>query len=167
MDDNKMDTVTVLLVDDNRTFLHIVKRFLQRQGSVIIAGAVDGGKDALTQAQGLQPDVVVIDLFMPDLPGLKAIPRLRVAMPEVGIVAMTQLDVAGYKEAALAAGADDFVSKSALATDLLPAIWRTVQVRRHKNETGLQQVMTNVATGDDLRQRRSERSAQRYVAIPA
>ena len=127
-----MDPVSVLLVDDNPTFLAILKRFLEEQhhNEVAILGTAGGGEEAMTQAEKLRPSVVVIDLAMPGLSGLEAIPLLRVALPGLGIIALTLLEPNGYREAALAAGADEFVSKSTLSTDLLSAIRRVMQADR-------------------------------------
>jgi len=64
---------------------------------------------------------------MPGLSGLETIPRLRAMLPEVSIIALTLLDAKVYRQAALAAGADDFVPKANLSTDLLPAIRRVAK----------------------------------------
>jgi DNA-binding NarL/FixJ family response regulator len=119
-----MKPISVLLVDDNPAFLRIATRFLQQHDDLTVVGAASGGQEALTLAQDLQPDIVVIDLAMPGLNGLEAIPRLRAMLPEVGIIALTVLDTNSYREAALAAGANDFVAKVSLDTDLLLAIRR-------------------------------------------
>jgi DNA-binding NarL/FixJ family response regulator len=123
-----MNSISVLLVDDNYAFVHIAARFLRAHRGVRVAGSFSGGREALSGAQDLQPDVVLVDLAMPDFPGLEVIPRLREVLPGAGIIALTLLDADGYRQAALAAGADDFVSKATLGTDLLPAIWRVVQI---------------------------------------
>lgn len=113
------------MVDNNPGFLRILASFLQRFGpEIIIVGAACGGKEALTKAQALGPQVILIDLAMPDLHGLEAIPQLRSMLPDVGIIALTLLDSTSYRQAALAAGANDFVSKTRLDTDLLPVILR-------------------------------------------
>ncbi|NIO68874.1 MAG: hypothetical protein GTN71_07505 [Anaerolineae bacterium] len=52
---------------------------------------------------------------------------LQAMLPEVGIIALTVLDIESYRQAALAAGVNDFVSKTSLSTDLLPAIRRVAQ----------------------------------------
>jgi DNA-binding NarL/FixJ family response regulator len=122
-----MKPISVLLVDDNPAFLHIATRFLQQHHDIVVVGAAGGGQEALALAQELQPDIVVIDLAMPGLSGLETIPRLRAVLPEVGIIALTVLDTNGYREAALAASANDFVPKATLDTDLLPAIRRVAQ----------------------------------------
>jgi DNA-binding NarL/FixJ family response regulator len=89
---------------------------------MVVAGTVQDSREALAQTRALQPDMVLIDLSMPDLPGLEVIPRLRTACPKLGIIALTLLDTDHYRQAALAAGADAFVAKATLSSSLLPAI---------------------------------------------
>lgn len=122
-----MKPISVLLVDDNPVFLRIAARFLQQHDDIVVVGAAGGGQEALALAQDLQPELVVIDLAMPGLSGLATIPLLQVVLPKVGIIALTVLDTNGYRQAALAAGANDFVAKASLDTDLLPAIRRVAQ----------------------------------------
>jgi DNA-binding NarL/FixJ family response regulator len=122
-----MKPISVLLVDDNPVFLRIAARFLQQHDDVVVVGVAGGGEEALALAQDLQPELVVIDLAMPGLSGLATIPLLQVVLPEVGIIALTVLDTNSYRQAALAAGANDFVAKASLDTDLLPAIRRMAQ----------------------------------------
>jgi len=126
-----MKPVSVLLVDDHRLFLRLVARFLQEQGAaeVAIAGVAYNGHEALTQAQALRPQAILLDLAMPDLSGLEVIPRLRVILPTAAIIVLTGRKAEGYRQAALAAGADGFVSKATLATDLLPTIRQLAQTR--------------------------------------
>ncbi len=117
-----MDPISVLLVDDNPTFLRIVERFLQSQEGLRVVGTASNSQGALEQAQALAPQVVLLDLAMPGTNGLETIPQLRQALPDTRIIILTLLDVQGYRSAALSAGADGFVSKSALNLDLVPTI---------------------------------------------
>jgi DNA-binding NarL/FixJ family response regulator len=126
----RMNSISVLLVDDSPVFVSIARRFLHTDGDLIVVGQAGGGQEALARARDLRPQVVLLDLRMPDLPGLEVIPRLRAILPEVGIVVLTLLEGNGYREAALAAGADEFVAKAAMSADLLPAIRRVAQLRR-------------------------------------
>lgn len=125
-----MAPISVLPVDDNVTFLHILIDFLREEEEIIVVGTARSGEEALEKAKELQPQVILLDLIMPGLGGLSAIPRLRSMMPDVGIIILTVLDAKAYREAALAAGADDFVAKANLYTDLIPAIQRLTQGRR-------------------------------------
>jgi DNA-binding NarL/FixJ family response regulator len=129
-----MDQISILLVDDNPSFLNIAKRFLQGYDDIVVVDALCGGEDALEKAQGLNPDIVLIDLYMPSLPGLTIIPLLRTALPNVGIIVLTLMDAEGYQQAALEAGADEFVPKVTLNTDLLPTIRRLAQANRSKEQ---------------------------------
>ncbi len=122
-----MPPISVLLVDDNPTFLRILTRFLSEHDEVIVVGTAGDGEEALAMAGTLHPEVILLDLAMPGLSGLETIPRLRSMVPHAGIIALTVLDTNGYREAASAAGADDFVCKANLAGDLVPAIGRVIQ----------------------------------------
>lgn len=119
-------TLSALLVDDNPHFLRILARFLAAHGdrTVQVVGTVVGGRDAVAQAVWLRPDVVLVDLNMPDVPGLQLLPQLRRTLPDAILVALTLTEPGEYRKDALAAGADEFVSKASLECDLIPAIQR-------------------------------------------
>jgi DNA-binding NarL/FixJ family response regulator len=87
-------------------------------------GSVVGGRDAVAQAETLQPDVVLVDLQMPLQSGVTLLPHLRARLPDAILVALTLLDPDTYQAATLAAGADAFVSKMRLEHDLIPTIRR-------------------------------------------
>lgn len=125
-----MKPISVLLIDDNPTFLRIVQRFLQGADEINVVGAAEGGEEALALIHRLKPDVVLTDLAMPRVSGMEAILRMRAAWPKLGIIALTLLDTASYRQAALTAGADDFVAKDALNTELLPTIRRVARAKQ-------------------------------------
>ena len=127
-----MNPVRALLVDDNPTFLRIATRYLQEtcRDQLTVVGTASDGEEALAQAQHLQPQLVLLDLMMPPPNGLDMIPRLRASLPHVCIVVLTLLDTSGYRRAALAAGADAFVAKAAMSTDLVPTVQQALQARR-------------------------------------
>jgi DNA-binding NarL/FixJ family response regulator len=107
--------------------LRVAAEFLQRHHQLIVVGAICGGEEALAQAQDLRPQVILIGL---DTPGLKTISRLRNMLPSVGIIALTLLEGNTYRQAAMAAGADDLVPKAELTIELLPAIRWVTQINR-------------------------------------
>jgi CheY-like chemotaxis protein len=128
-----MESISVLLVDDNTTFLRVTTQFLEsyQDTNMVVIGTANRGEDALEQVESLQPQVILIDLAMPGMPGLEAIPHLRRRMPDVGIIALTMMDTGGFRQAALDAGADEFIPKANMRTELLPAITRLAR-REHK-----------------------------------
>ena len=128
MSDPAGSKIRVLLIDDSPTFLRVATEFLMRYDSLAVVGVMHGGGEALDQLLDLKPHVILLDLAMPGLSGMEAIPRLRSLMPHLGIVVLTMLDGNAYHQAVLAAGADSFVSKTTMYTDLLPAIRRAAKL---------------------------------------
>jgi CheY-like chemotaxis protein len=114
--------ISVLLVDDSLTFLRATTQFLEAHDDIIVVGTAADGEEALTLAEKLRPQVILTDLAMPCLPGLQAIPRLRAMLPEAGIIALTVMNTNSFQQAALAAGADVFIPKASMRTDLIPSI---------------------------------------------
>jgi DNA-binding NarL/FixJ family response regulator len=131
-----MGPTTLLLVDDHVILLRILSDFLGGEEGILVVGTAGSAEEALEKAKELQPQVILLNLLvMPGLGALSAIPRLRSMMPDVGIIVLTVLDAKAYREAALTAGADDFVAEASLYTDLIPAIQRLTQGRRFIGET--------------------------------
>ncbi len=125
---NGQGKIAVMLVDDESTFLRITQLFLETHHGqeVEILGTARSGEEALTQAQLLAPQVVLIDLNMPGLSGLQTIPLIRIMYPEMRIIALTLNDSEKSRQAVLAAGGNDLVSKACMNTDLMPAIRRVM-----------------------------------------
>ncbi|MBN1888964.1 MAG: response regulator transcription factor [Thermoflexales bacterium] len=134
-----MDQISVMLVDDSPTFLHLAKQFLEAHEDVTVIGVANGGEQALAQAAQLQPHIVLVDLAMHDIPGLQVIPRLRNMLPEAGIIALTVMNTDGFRQAALKAGADSFVPKGAMRKDLLPTIRQFIRTGHLPEITTAQQ----------------------------
>jgi DNA-binding NarL/FixJ family response regulator len=144
-----MESISVLLVDDNTTFLRVTKQFLESQDAadMVVIGTASRGEQALEQVEELQPQVILIDLAMPGMPGLDTIPHLRRIMPDVGIVALTMMNTPSFRQAALDAGADAFIPKAAMRTDLLPAIMQIVKGdRKKKVESAAEPILTTKTT---------------------
>jgi len=115
---------SVLLVDDNPLFLQVLARYLADCGGGVfrVVGGVVEGRGAVAEARRLRPDVVLLDLRMPDVSGLELLPRLRSELPTAQLVVVSLMDPESARPAALAAGADAFVEKLHLERDLLPAL---------------------------------------------
>jgi len=123
------DKIHVLLVAHNPIFVFITTRVMQEHDEVTVIGSVT--RQEAVQATSLRPDVILLDMDVSDPSGIETISLLRGALPQVGIVALSMLNAASYRQAALEAGAAAFVAKSAIDTDLLPAISRAARVTRN------------------------------------
>jgi two-component system response regulator DesR len=126
--------IRILFIAGNPTFQPVVIRFLKRCDELSLVGMIWGREKVLAQAQDLRPQVILLDLDTSDRTGLETISNLRALLPEVGLIALSLLDAKGYRQAVLAAGANDLVLKSNLRTELLPAIRRAAQDGRHGQE---------------------------------
>jgi DNA-binding NarL/FixJ family response regulator len=105
-----MTPIRVFVCDDAPAFRDLLRMALEMDGSLAVVGeAEDGsGLDALAEAA---PDVVLLDLNMPELGGLDALPRLRELAPQARVVVLSSFSAEEKEAAALAAGADRYVDK--------------------------------------------------------
>lgn len=110
----------VLLVDDDARILSAFERLLSPSCDVV--GRVTDVDALFDEAARLQPDVIVVDLFMPARDGLETCRRLKVEIPQARIVVVSGADDGSTRNKALHAGASAFVSKMQVADDLVPAI---------------------------------------------
>lgn len=100
----------VLLVDDSSDIRLLLRRMLKRSSFDVIGEACDG-REAIVLAEQLRPDVVVLDLAMPVMDGLEALPEIRRSLPHAKIVVLSGFDEARTERAALDAGADAYMEK--------------------------------------------------------
>jgi DNA-binding NarL/FixJ family response regulator len=112
----------VLVVDDHPAVLRAVSRLLAQDYDV--AGTVADGRELLETAQRLQPDLIVLDLSLPNVDGLEACRQITQANPEMKVIVFTALEDPDIRRRAGEAGASAFVHKLALDDDLLSAIKR-------------------------------------------
>ena len=122
-----MDKIRILLVDDSVPFLNMATNFLSDHENLIVVGAAHNGDEALLMAANLLPDIILLDVKMPGMSGFETAPHLREILPEAGILMLSFQNSVLYKEAAMVAGADDFIPKETLAFALIPAILRVTQ----------------------------------------
>lgn len=120
--DFKPRLVRVLIVDDNAQVRHDLSHLLELSGVIEVVGEAEGGLDAVRLAASLCPEVVVMDLEMPDLNGYEATARIKADQPNLRVVILSVHIGSNEVERAQSAGADDFVGKGADCQTLLNAI---------------------------------------------
>jgi len=123
----------VLVVDDEPNIRDLVQVALKFHGcSVTTAGS---GKDALRQAESTRPDLIVLDVMMPDMDGFEVCRRLRAAGNEVPVIFLTARDTSSDTVTGLAIGGDDYVTKP-FSVEALVARVRAVLRRASRGDGG-------------------------------
>lgn len=121
-----MKPLRILVVDDNAAFLESVTRFLANNPGIEIVGKVSSGREAVDQTSALKPDLVLIDLMMSEMNGLEAT-RLLKQLPDPPTVIVVSLhDDPSFRIAAQGAGADGFLPKRLLPTQLIPLLEKLI-----------------------------------------
>ena len=123
-----MKRLRVLLADDHRMVAEGLKSLLEPEFDLV--GMVEDGRRLLEEATALKPDVAVVDITMPRLNGLEAIPLLKKAVPKIKIVVITMHREPAYARRAFESGADGFVLKHAAAEELIEAVRAAAEGRR-------------------------------------
>lgn len=119
-----MRKLRLLLVDDHPGFINAAVRHLRKLDWIEIAGMAGNGIEAITQCETLRPDVVLMDLAMPEMGGLQATRLIKAQDSAPYIVIASHFDDAEHREHTLRAGADAFVSKLAYIHDVMPILER-------------------------------------------
>ena len=120
-----MPKLRVFLADDHAVVREGLKALVNAQAGMEVSGEAGDGRTACQQVQKLQPDVVVMDVSMPEMSGAQATEELKRTCPHVKVLALTVHEDKGYLRQLLEAGASGYVLKRAAAEELIHAI-RTV-----------------------------------------
>lgn len=112
----------ILIVDDAEDIRMLLRLRLAHHGEYDVVGEAEDGFGAVEQARTLQPDLVLLDMAMPKMDGLQALPMIREAVPGVRVIVLSGFNQATLEREALAAGADRYVVKGGSMSDLLGMI---------------------------------------------
>src|SRR5437660_460744 len=111
-------SIRVLVVDDHPLICHGLRLLLDREPGLQVVGDANDGRSAIQRASELRPDVVLMDLGMPELNGIDATRRILAEVPQAKIIALTALSDRRSVTAALAAGVCGYVPKEAMVDEL-------------------------------------------------
>jgi DNA-binding NarL/FixJ family response regulator len=117
--------VRILIVEDSDVLRRSVCSMLQGCADFYVVGEACDGVQAINQSKALQPDVILLDVSMPNLSGLRAAPRILQVSPQSKILMFSQHDASYLVSAALNAGALGYVVKSDAGQDLLAGLRAT------------------------------------------
>jgi two-component system NarL family response regulator len=122
-------TIRILLVEDQRVFREALHAFLGNESEITVVGEAANGREALRLVRSLKPDMVLLDVAMPEMNGFETAARIRTRFPGTRILALSAHDDKRYVLGMLNAGVAGYVSKNSAGKELVQAI-RTVAAGR-------------------------------------
>lgn len=117
-----MNSLRIFLADDHTVMREGLKSLVNAQADMEVIGEADNGRTALQKARELQPDIVIMDVSMPELNGIKVTEQLKRTCQKIKVLVLTAHDESGYLRQLLQVGASGYVLKKAAAEELINAI---------------------------------------------
>ena len=164
-----MRRLKVLIVDDHWLILSAVRSLLSHEEDIEVVGEAGNGKDAIFRARALKPDVILLDVVMPDQSGIDVLPNLLKEAPDTKVLVLSMQDDPSYVREAFAAGASGYVLKEAADEEVVAAVREIANGRRYVHPTlGARMVAAEAearaaAEADPLSER--EREVLRLLAL--
>ena len=117
-----MTKIRIVIADDHVVLRSGLRKLLNEQPDIEVIGEANDGNEAITRTEELTPDVLLLDITMPNLGGIDVIRIVKARMPKVAILVLTMHEDEDYFVEALKAGASGYVPKKAADTELIAAI---------------------------------------------
>jgi DNA-binding NarL/FixJ family response regulator len=144
--------IRVLIVDDHAVVRSGISLLLAREDDIEPVGEAGTGREAIFEARSLKPDVILMDVVMPDQTGLEALPTLLHEHPDTKVLLLSMQDDPRYVREAFAAGASGYVLKEAADAEVVNAIREVARGGRYVNP----QLGARLVTADAEAQKRAD-----------
>ena len=141
------EKVRVLIVDDVADTRENVRKLLQFESDIDVVGAARSGAEGIQLTQELDPDVVLMDINMPDMDGISATEVIRQKMPHTQVVILSVQGDQNYMRRAMLAGARDFLTKPPMGDELVSAVRRGGEMARSERSKSRQTNVPSAAPG--------------------
>ncbi|RPH55974.1 MAG: response regulator, partial [Chloroflexi bacterium] len=135
----------VLVVDDIAETRENVRKLLQFEADIEVAGAARSGREAIQLTEELKPDVVLMDINMPDMDGITATEMIRQRNMVAQIIILSVQGDPNYMRRAMLAGARDFLTKPPMADELISAVRRAGEMARQERAKSVQVAAASAA----------------------
>lgn len=152
--------IRILLADDHTILRAGLKMMLNAQPDMEVVGEAQDGRQAIHEAQRLQPDVILMDITMPDMNGIEATRQVKKLLPDIKILILTMHEHDEYVFQALRAGASGYMLKEAADTELITAL-HVIQSGQFYLSPAAQSVMV----GDYLQRVRTGEEKDSYSSL--
>ena len=120
----------IVIVDDNPEYRYLLRQFIERGNTFVVVGEASNGDEAIHLVDELQPEVVVMDVMMPVMDGVKATRSIKKNHPKVGVIALTHSIDQTHADDMFAAGVDGYFLKSEPVEKLLYQLDSLAQAAR-------------------------------------
>jgi two-component system response regulator NreC len=144
--------IRVLIVDDHAILRDGIRSLLERQEGIIVVGEAGNGRQALEGVEQCQPDVILMDVAMPEMDGIEATRRIKASHPHVDILILTQHDDREYVKPLLQAGASGYVLKRAGGREVITAIREVVNEGAYLESSVARRVLDEYSRPDEAGQ---------------
>lgn len=134
-----VNKIRVLIVDDIAETRENIRKLLQFETDVDVVGTARSGKEGVQLAHELDPDVVLMDINMPDMDGITATEAIRQKQPHVQVLILSVQNDGNYMRKAMLAGARDFLTKPPTGDELISAVRRAGEMGAAERAKGAQQ----------------------------
>jgi DNA-binding NarL/FixJ family response regulator len=143
-----MDAYTIILADDHAMFREGIRKIIERIEGAVISGEVNDGLELLELLKKSSPNLVILDISMPNLRGLEAIREIKKTYPKVKVLVLTMHKKKEFLRQALRDGADGFLLKEDAGSELIRAV-QTVRNGGKYLSPLLSSVLTSLAVEED------------------
>jgi two-component system, NarL family, invasion response regulator UvrY len=134
--------IRVVVAEDHHLVREGICKLLEDGGDIQVVGEADNGRDAITLSRSLRPDVLVLDVSMPELDGLETLAELKATLPKQHVVILSMHADLGIVQQALRGGALGYILKQSVAGELLAAV-RAVSTGSVYLSASVSQVLTS------------------------
>ena len=153
-----MNEIRVLIAEDHKTVREGLKMIIEAEPDMTVIGEAGNGNEAVRLARQLVPDVVVMDISMPELNGIKATADVKKAAPEIKVLTLTRHTDKAYLRELMESGVDGYVLKQSESDELLRAI-RTVAGGGNYLDPAISDKVFDIVTAKQSKQRGEIREA--------
>lgn len=151
-----MSKLRIILAEDHKTVREGIKILINSEPDMEIIGEAGDGEAAIKMTAELNPDIVIMDVSMPEMNGLKATKRLKREFPDVKVLTLTRHTDDGYLQQLIQAGSNGYVLKQSAPTELIRAIRLVSQ-----GDSYLDPALTEKVMGGYIRQSNALRGAKK------
>jgi len=125
--EKQRERLRVLLADDHAILREGLASLMEKQPDIAVVGGAEDGKECLEKAAALMPDIVVLDIKLPGMSGIEVCRRLKSSHPLIKVIMLSMYEDYEYIDQALHAGADGYLLKKVVSSELVSAVRRAGQ----------------------------------------